>query len=134
MKKKRGILNILSILILVVGTAGCSSKHYDWRGGLINNFGEYYLKKNAHVLKVTNNGGLLHYVLEDGNHKIVLQSLENISIYQHWAMFWDENDNLWIKSSDIGAFLWTCDRDGKYERMILTPGNDKFKAMPPGLK
>ena len=125
---------ILGFLVIPVCLTKCSTKDYDWKGGLLNRMGEYHLLKNGYILKVSNNDGLLNYVLEGPDQNIILKSQENISVYQRWSMFWDDKNNLWIYSSDIGTFCWERIAKDKYKEVSIERGSDLEKLMPSALK
>lgn len=49
-------------------------------------------------------------------------------------MFWDDKNNLWIYSSDIGTFCWEPLAKGKYKELSVERGSDLEKLMPSAFK
>lgn len=107
----------------------CCNRHKNWKGGLIKEFGQYPLE-NGSVLEVSSSKGILRYSLRDKKGAIIFESKDSISIYQKWAIFCDDRNNIWAKSADIGTFCWEYISDSLYKEVDVYPTSDKWKSVP----
>ena len=73
--------------------------------------GTYYYPQSNLTLKVYLENGFVRYNLKDSLGGQLITYKENISTYQKWAFFIDENKSLWVLSSDIGNTWWRRDTD-----------------------
>ncbi len=115
---KKVLITILIILILAgVGyfaySKGLIKLDFLKRGDevvsenqLIQKFGSYtILDKNIKII-VNKSNGFVNININDlqGNSLIDLSNLRRFSAYQGWAILVDNQDNIWINSSDVGTF------------------------------
>jgi hypothetical protein len=126
-------LKTIGLVLLPICLAGCSNVHYNWNGK-IERLGEYHMSRNGYVVKVSDDHGILHFVLEDANQKVIFTSSDekiyNASIYQYWGICFDDSDNFWVNSSDIGPLLWRRIGMDRYERVLFRPGDPLMDSMP----
>lgn len=95
-------LRILAALILIA--LSCKESACDWKGGEITNYGNYC---NSHVkIKVYEKDNYLKYEMRNREEDIIISNDENISVVHRWALFLDDEKNLWVFSSDIGHSCW----------------------------
>ncbi len=101
-----------------------------WDGKVIVETGTYYIERNEYVISVSKDDKLmLHYsVLNEHGDKII-KSVEHASVVHRWCVFWDEENTLWVWSSDIGGFFWEKNKTGKYEQNEVK-STEHFNKMP----
>lgn len=127
--------NILNKIIIICFLWGCSSKHPDWNGGVIKEFGVYKVPKLNYTIEVYEHDGLLNYFIKDlSGKRIVLGPTYGTSTYQKWAMYFDKNNDLWIESSDIGSSLWKYIGPGEYKEVDLEKEPKYMDSIPKEIK
>lgn len=52
------------------------------------------------------------------------------SVYQRWYFVWDNLDNLWVHSSDIGSCVWSKNKDEPWLKSRIEKDSSLFKQMP----
>lgn len=68
-------------------------------------------------IKVYAKDGYLKYEVYNKGDEILFCQDMNISIYQRWGLFLDNNKNLWVFSSDVGHCIWERDSGtGRYRK------------------
>jgi len=117
--RNRNHKNFVIVIITLIFCGSCcnldSPTVNNWDSGYIKKFGRYISSDKSIVISVSNNNGLLHYDIEK-KRQTILASKENASIYQNWILYWDKNQNLWVRSSDIGDWVWCKGSTGVYEK------------------
>ena len=112
-KKGGGMLHIkiITLCIILCITCGCRRNKVpmkDSQDTLVTKSGKYELtvndKKYLLDVKIINN--IVYYNVIDDSGKEIIHSQETPSSLQKWGLFWDENNYLWVESSDIGGFVW----------------------------
>jgi len=126
-------------IVLTVSTTQlyCSQniEHNNWEGGAITRFGKYYFKNTKNVISVFQENGILKYEMSRKDSAILIESKERASVYQGWALFWDNrNSRLWIQSSDIGIFVWSHETSTNgFTEIVITPNKkNMIKNIPKG--
>ena len=83
-------------LLMLVLLSGCNQKDeiINWGGGMIEAPGTYYYPQSNLTLKVYLENGFVRYNLKDSLGGQLITYKENISTYQKWAFFIDENKRI----------------------------------------
>ena len=81
----------------------------NWKGGKIESPGSYHYDRENLTLNVSLENDLVRYELIDSLGNPLLKTKEDINKYQKWALLLDENESLWVLSSDIGNAWWERD-------------------------
>jgi hypothetical protein len=117
-------------VLILIGLAGCRySEKTDlhWKKGAVNEFGSYVTPDKNISLEVYEEDDLLKYRLI--NEADTVYSKERASIFQNWSLYLDENNNLWVSSSDIGMWVWI--KGSKYQRYNVDEQSSEI-AIPEG--
>ncbi len=105
-------------ILILMSLAGCRySEKTDlhWKKVAVEEFGSYITPDKKISLEVYEEDDLLQYRLINGADTV--SSNERASVFQRWSLYLDENDNLWVSSSDIGMWVWI--KGSKYQRYDL---------------
>ncbi|NOS93403.1 MAG: hypothetical protein HOP30_15900 [Cyclobacteriaceae bacterium] len=109
-------INIAAILILALQS--CSELTCDWSGGVITDYGSYC--NNDLKIKVYEDSNYLRYEVLNQKGNVVIKTDMNISKFQRWGLFLDEQKNLWVLSSDVGDAVWKLDSStGRYNKKMF---------------
>jgi len=103
------------IFLLIISCAKNKQEHL-----LIDSAGTYHNSEKTLKLNVYVDNNFVRYVLQDtlGNELVTFN--ENISVFQKWGLYLDENGTLWVFSSDIGNSFWMKDKvTNKYYETIM---------------
>jgi len=131
---KKAAIFFSSIIIIGIFLS-CGNKHPKWNGGMIKEFGVYYVSQKNYTIEVYSRDGLLNYFVKNSSGKrIIIGPTYGTSIYQKWAMYFDKNNNLWIESSDIGTSLWKYVGPDEYREIDLSKEKQYLELMPKELK
>jgi hypothetical protein len=125
-----GILGFLMLLLSIQ----CNNNKPNWEGGAIYIPGVYTLQRIGYTTTISSERNILHYTVRDKNGQIIIQSNENASILQKWLLYWDEQNNLWVKSADIGDIVWQKSAAGTYKKIIVSEDSSARSRMPQELK
>src|SRR6266567_9629344 len=97
----------------------CKHIVVNWKGGVIDKYGEYRMASNKIVIFVSADSNLLQYVVKNDKGDTIIRTHENSSIFQSWMLFWDSKENLWVCSSDIGNWVWQKNSQGGYTKVYV---------------
>jgi hypothetical protein len=109
-------LTVLSLFFLLI--ISCANiKHENL---LIDSEGTYYNSDKSLKLHIYIENNFVRYMLQDKRGKELVRFNENISAFQKWGFYLDNNDTLWVFSSDIGNSFWVKDKKGNtYSEVIM---------------
>jgi len=107
-RMKRSYIFFMGLLVLM---ASCDQKREkkNWDGGKIELPGSYHYDLKNLTLNISLEDNLVRYNLIDSLGNKLLETKDDINSYQRWALFLDENESLWVLSSDIGNAYWKKD-------------------------
>jgi hypothetical protein len=96
----------ISMIFIVFYLGSCSSEP-EWKGGIITEAGVY----DNGMLKVVvkDQDYALSYLMVRSNRDTLFCSDREFSSFHRWALHLDNENNLWIFSSDIGHACWKKD-------------------------
>jgi hypothetical protein len=120
----------LLILMAVVFEVGCGRKP-QINTGFIERPGEYRVSGGRCVVVTEGPHGLISYAAKDHNGATLLAATQPFSDSQRWYLYWDEHDQLWIHSSDIGTFVWSKDADNHYAMLTISNSSPASIARMP---
>src|SRR5689334_1914877 len=104
------------IIMFILSLTSCSNTNCDWAKGEIVEFGTYC--NSEFRVKVYEENNFLKYEAVNKDDEILIQQDMNISIFQHWGLFLDSENNFWVFSSDVGISVWKKDSvTGNYTKM-----------------
>ena len=100
-------------------------------GGVIKSPGRHPSRSGAFsVLVSISDCGIVKYEVTNVTTGRKLVSADAGSTYQRWFFVWDDSDNLWVHSSDLGGTVWVRGTDGAFrEESPFSP--ERLKTMPP---
>lgn len=86
---------------------------------VIDDFGKYSVSGGM-TLHVSNKEGLLDYQLINSQGELLLETFTPVSIYHRWGMCIDDDQTLWVFTSDRGNYKWEKNSEtGSYEATWL---------------
>jgi hypothetical protein len=100
------LIYFLGLLAITMMSCYQQGEVKDWKGGKVESPGTYHYAKKTLTLDVRIEKGFVKYSLKDSLGNELLSTKDDISKYQRWALFFDEDESLWILSSDIGNAYW----------------------------
>jgi hypothetical protein len=116
--------------VLLIPACAPGEKKLNSKNELIRRPGIYTIGPQGVKLNIWLNNGIVYYDAEKNGQKL-LQSTGRPSNAQRWFLCWDDKDNLWFDSSDIGMVVWRNDPQlGKYVEIPVAGQPDIVKAMP----
>jgi len=99
------ILNkTLKILLLCLVVICCSTNNADWATGAIVEQGTYRTGSIQIIVWVNND--LVDFKVLDSEGDILIQNPHAFSALHRWALYLDEDESLWILSSDLGHYIF----------------------------
>lgn len=109
---------IVVLILMVTCNNQEKPKIYDdWKGGFIERPGVYILADKK--IEVENLEGIIKYQLLTEDQKVIFSSFSKPSVYHRWFLYWDEMENIWLYSSDIGGEVWKKDTLSTYNHSYL---------------
>ena len=105
-----------NMMLFILCLTSCSNTSCNWTKGEIVEFGTYC--NSEFGVKVYEKNNFLMYEVRNNDNEIVIEQDDNISVFHHWGLFLDNENNFWVFSSDIGIGVWKKDSiTGKYTKM-----------------
>ena len=110
-------MSFVIFFITLFYVVSCVDKSEKKADSLIDTKGIFYSKTEKYKLIVEiNNNSIVNYSVIDIKLSKRLFSDNAGSIYQRWYMVWDDMDNLWVHSSDIGGCVWIQNTEGNWTK------------------
>lgn len=78
----------------------------NWNGGKIVEPGVYQLSDSSLTIHIFLENDFVRFEVDDEKGKTLIKYNYNISTYQNWAFYLDEQKAFWVFSSDIGHSVW----------------------------
>jgi len=101
-------MKIYIMIILALVLNSCRSQTGDWQKKGITQYGNYSV--DSLTIDVYEESNYLKYDVKNNKGEVLIENDMNISVYQSWGIFLDNERNLWVFSSDIGDAVWIRDR------------------------
>lgn len=100
---------MLKYLIVLIGFISCANQndsklYLNWEDPFIEELGTYTI--NNDTLKVYVENSIIKFELKNQSNQILLKSTTQPSIYHRWFLYFDDDNNLWFYSGDIGIDLY----------------------------
>jgi len=97
-------MKICIVILLALTLNSCNSQIGNWQKRGITRYGSYSI--DSLTIDIYEENNYLKYELKDDKGKVLIENDMNISVYQSWGLFLDNERNLWVFSSDIGDAVW----------------------------
>ena len=95
---------------------------------LIDTFGTYRIRDIEIAVFLKAGTAIVQFEVRSAHNAEPMFSGDVGSDWSRWSLFWSDNDELWVNSSDVGVYVWQKEKNGVYERSVVT--SDLVPLMP----
>lgn len=125
------MIRLLLSLALVTLMIGCSRTASTGASGLITDRGIFPSPSGASQLVIgSKSNSLVDYKIINAVTKKDFFPDNLFSDAMRWAAFWQDDDTLWVHSSDIGLSVWKRDPQGDFTQEWLGTRSELIPSIP----
>ena len=119
-------------MFLFAALMSACSRDVPTRGdGLISDRGVFSSPSGSSQLVVgSSSKSLVDYKIVDVETKREFKPNFLFSDAMRWAAFWQDDDTLWVQSSDIGLSVWKRDTQGDFSHILLGERKEMIQNIP----
>ena len=122
---------ILPTLFLVVSLSACSRSGSTATGGIITDRGTFPSPSGSYQLVIGSKPeSLVDYRIVNVATKKEFTPDRQFSDAMRWAAFWQDDDTLWVHSSDIGLSVWKRNSQGVFSQEWLGERSELVRTIP----
>lgn len=122
---------LVPMLLLVMLLSACSRSGSTGTGGLITNRGTFPSPSgSSHLVIGSKSKSLVDYKIVDVSTKKASGPDHLFSDAMRWAAFWQDDDTLWVHSSDIGLSVWRREAQGSFSQVWLGEKSELVPTIP----
>ena len=122
---------LITTFLLVVLLSSCSRRGSVTTGPLIKDRGTFPSPSGSSQLVISSKSrSLVDYKIVDVATKKEFAPDHLFSDAMRWAAFWQDDDTLWVHSSDIGLSVWQRDPQHGFSQVWLGKENELVPTIP----
>jgi len=125
---------LVSTLCTAILLASCSQSGPAPAGGLITDRGSFPSPLSNHILVIgSKTETLVDYRIVNAATEAEFAPKKLFSDTMRWAACWEDDDTLWVYSSDNGLSVWKRSSNSTFAQQWLIQRADLIPTIPPNL-